>query len=370
MIYLLLISETRVLELALKEFARKLLNWYRMENDRVLPWKSEKDAYKIWLSEIILQQTRAEQAIPYFQELIQTYPDVFSLAAAKEEDVFKLWQGLGYYNRCANMLKAAQKIVEEYKGTFPNQYEQIIELPGVGPYTAAAIASFAFDLPHAVVDGNVYRVLSRYFAETTPIDTGTGKKIFSELAQHLLPKQQAATFNQAIMDLGATVCTPKKANCDICPLQTTCKAYQQQSVYEFPVKVKKIQIQTRYFHYLILIKEGHIYMEKRSERDIWKNLFQPYLIETEKPKKLKKKDLPQQLQKYTLEYIDQLSQRLTHREIHSYWYLLNLDKTDTFQPGKGRFFTPEEIKKLALPKSIFLLMSKKNYFYPKLLNTN
>ncbi len=210
--------------------------WHKEENTRSLPWKNETDPYKIWLSEIILQQTRAEQGLNYYLNFIKNYPTICDLANAIDDDVFRHWQGLGYYNRCKNMLATARFICEQKNGVFPNDYEEILALKGVGAYTAAAIASFAFGLPHAVVDGNVYRVLARYFGIENAIDSTLGKAKFAQIADELLDKKNPAAYNQAIMDLGATVCTPKNPRCEICPLSKNCVALKSDLIYFFPVK--------------------------------------------------------------------------------------------------------------------------------------
>ena len=220
-------------------FTQILLNWHENENDRTMPWKGEKNPYKIWLSEIILQQTRVDQGMNYYLEFINKYPTVTDLALANDDDVFKLWEGLGYYSRCKNMLISARQIVNEYNGVFPADYDSILKLKGVGPYTAAAIASFAYDLPHAVLDGNVFRVLARYFGISTPIDGSEGKVYFAQLAKQLLHEGASASYNQAIMDFGATICTPKLPLCSVCVFNQQCEAFFNKKVQELPVKAKK-----------------------------------------------------------------------------------------------------------------------------------
>ncbi len=263
---------------ALQQFRYSLLEWYSA-SDRPLPWKGKKDPYLIWLSEIILQQTRVEQGLPYYQKFVENYPTVHDLAQAPEDDVIKLWEGLGYYSRARNMHAAAKFIVSEYGGNFPDTYREILNLKGVGPYTAAAIASFAFDLPYAVVDGNVYRVLSRYFDIEEPIDTTAGKKLFSQLASQLIDTEKPATYNQAIMDFGATHCTPKAPACATCLLQPGCVAYNNSKVRQLPVKSKKIVKKVRYFHYLITDYEGYVAIHKRQQKDIWQGLYEFPMLE-------------------------------------------------------------------------------------------
>jgi len=251
-----------------------------MYNKRTMPWKGERDPYKIWLSEIILQQTRVEQGMEYYNRFIREYPTIQQLADAPDEEVFKNWEGLGYYSRCRNLLVTARAICQN-GGKFPDDYESIHSLKGVGPYTAAAISSFAYDLPHAVVDGNVSRVLARFFGIYTPVNSSKGKKEFDLLAQSLLEKNEPALYNQAIMDFGATVCKPQLPLCDICPLNSKCFAYQNNKISSLPVKEKKLLKRTRYFTYYILINEHKIWVRKRTRKDIWQNLFEFYLVENE-----------------------------------------------------------------------------------------
>lgn len=265
-----------------RRFREELLNWYA-KSDRPLPWKEERDPYVIWLSEVILQQTRVQQGLPYFKRFIERFPRVEDLAAASQEEVLKLWEGLGYYSRARNMHDTARYISRECNGRFPDRYEALLALKGVGPYTAAAIASFAFDLPHAVVDGNVYRVLARYFGIDIPIDSSAGKKHFSQLAGRLLDPDQPGRYNQAIMDFGATHCTPKKPLCETCPLQRACHALAHKQISELPVKSKKTEKKKRFFHYLVLQHNESVFLRKRVEKDIWKHLFEFPLIETSQP---------------------------------------------------------------------------------------
>lgn len=260
-------------------FTKKLLDWHRHHNQREMPWKGEKDPYKIWISEIILQQTRVEQGLSYYNKFILQYPDVHLLACAKDDEVFKLWEGLGYYTRCKNLIATARFISKELNGKFPESYENILNLKGVGPYTSAAIASFAYNLPFAVLDGNVFRVLSRYFAIDTPINTPAGKKYYGELAQSLLAAKQPGEFNQAIMDLGATICKPASPLCSTCPLSKHCKAYLEDRVNELPINEKIVKQRKRFFNYLVISHRGKYYVHKRSGKDIWENLHEFYLIE-------------------------------------------------------------------------------------------
>ena len=260
-------------------FVKNLLKWNEISNFRSMPWKFEKDPYKIWLSEIMLQQTRVEQGLDYYIKFLKAYPTIKDLANSPENKLFKKWEGLGYYSRCKNLHATAKQISVERNGIFPQTHAEILSLKGVGPYTAAAIASFAFDLPHAVVDGNVMRVLSRFFGIDIPIDSIQGKKLISDLAQMLLPKKQSAQFNQAIMDFGATICKPKTPVCLDCVMQKNCFAYNQQLIDVLPLKSKRIVKKQRRFFYIIAKYQNHYYIRIRNGKDIWQQLHEFILIE-------------------------------------------------------------------------------------------
>lgn len=264
-------------------FSRALKNWHLVKNNRKMPWKGIKDPYKIWLSEVILQQTRVEQGLAYYNRFIETYPDVHALAKAPENQVFKLWEGLGYYSRCRNLIKTARTISTEHAGLFPASKEGLLALSGIGNYTAAAIGSFAFGLPLAVVDGNVLRVLSRVFGISTPIDLPAGRKALEQLADQLLDTQNPALHNQAIMDLGATVCKPRQPVCGACPFQQKCIALRDGIIEQLPVKSKKIKQRERFFYYLILESKGKQLIRQRKEKDIWQDLYEFILKETDEP---------------------------------------------------------------------------------------
>lgn len=259
-------------------FRDRLLAWFA-QSHRPMPWKAENDPYRIWLSEIILQQTRVEQGMPYYLHFIERFPDVTQLANAPEDEVLKAWEGLGYYSRARNLHETAKFIAGELNGVFPNSYAAIRALKGVGDYTAAAIASFAFGLPHAVLDGNVYRVLSRFWDIETPIDTPKAKKEFAELARQLLPSGQPGDFNQAIMDLGATVCTPRLPQCTSCPLNSECRALHLNKAGELPVKSKNPVKKDRFFLYLVVNYRQQTLVQKREGKDIWRNLYEFPLLE-------------------------------------------------------------------------------------------
>ena len=253
-----------------------ILNWF-CENSRALPWRETNDPYAIWLSEIILQQTRIEQGLPYWQRFMQRWHTIEELAAASEDEVLREWQGLGYYSRARNLHTAAKQVVE--MGGFPRTLEGIKQLKGVGDYTAAAIGSIAFNLPAAVVDGNVYRVLARHYGIVTPINTTEGKKEFTALAQSLLPAKQASAFNQAIMDFGAIQCTPLSPNCLSCPLQETCIAFRENKVTELPVKQKTLKIKERHLTYIYIRCNGETAIHRRTAGDIWQGLYEPWLTD-------------------------------------------------------------------------------------------
>ena len=255
-----------------QSFAKLLINWYN-NHQRDLPWRNTSAPYKIWLSEIILQQTRVNQGLPYYNKFINEYPSVHDLANAPEDEVMRLWQGLGYYSRARNLHECAKSIVNQYDGEFPSTYNELLKLKGVGKYTAAAIASFAFNQAVPVVDGNVFRVLARYFCVTDDIAQPKTFTKFFNIAKELIPEEQAASFNQAIMELGATICTPKKPACENCPLAQDCEARIHHKQSELPVKKKKIKIKHRYLYYLIWQEGGKLAMKKRGESDIWQGLF-------------------------------------------------------------------------------------------------
>ncbi len=263
-------------------FHKALIQWY-LQNKRDLPWRKTDNPYLIWLSEIMLQQTRVAQGMPYFLSFTTAFPTVFDLAKADEEYVLKLWQGLGYYSRARNLHKTAQYIAEELSGVFPKSYNELLKLKGVGEYTAAAIASFSYNEVVPVVDGNVFRVLSRYFDVETDIAQASAKKEFAALAFELIPKDNPAVFNQAIMEFGALQCVPKSPNCSICVFNENCAALQKNKVGQLPVKSKKLKVRNRYFNYLILEDEkGNTLIQKRTDKGIWHNLYEFPLMETEK----------------------------------------------------------------------------------------
>lgn len=316
-----------------KKFATTILNWYS-HNKRELPWRTTLDPYKIWLSEILLQQTRVQQGLPYYLKFIEKYPSVYDLARASEQDVLKLWQGLGYYSRARNALKAAKEVVQEYDGKFPPTYQGLKSLPGIGDYTASAISSICYNLPEAVVDGNVYRVLARYFGVDIPINSSRGIKYFKTLASTVIDPEQPGEYNQAIMEFGAVCCTPAKPSCQICPLANSCVALKENSVGDLPVKNKNGNVRVRYFNYLVPIdKDGKTFLEQRKGKGIWQNLYQFPLVETkakvsaEELQKVIATDLPafniQTLQEPIPEY---KVHKLSHQHLIAKFWLLPLTK--------------------------------------------
>lgn len=310
-------------------FSSEIINWY-IANKRSLPWRGSQNPYEIWLSEIILQQTRVAQGLPYYHKFVDNYPTITDLANAPEDEILKLWQGLGYYSRARNMHAAAKTIVEQYGGQFPKTYAQILKLKGIGKYTAAAIASIAYKEPVAVVDGNVYRVLSRYFGIDQPIDTGTGQKLFFDLANELIDAQQPDIYNQAVMEFGALHCTPKNPACSTCIFAPTCKARIEGTVLQLPVKSKKTAVKKRFFNYLFFDKPQATYLQKRPMGDIWANLYEFPLIETEKEIEthtaLAQTNEYQNLtQGHDIKFIRKafaVTHKLSHRDIHAtFWHI-------------------------------------------------
>lgn len=312
------------------DFSNTLLQWYN-KNKRELPWRLTKNPYKVWLSEIMLQQTRVAQGLPYYIRFINAFPTIQDLANADEEKVLKLWQGLGYYSRARNLHATAKYISNELKGKFPNNFNELLKLKGIGDYTAAAIASISFEENVAVVDGNVFRVLSRYFGIEEDISLHSTRKKFQKLANELLPKEKAGNFNQAIMDFGAIQCTPKKPNCNNCVFNNSCYALQNKKIETLPYKSKKNKIKKRYFNYFIVIDiNGNILVEKRESNDIWKNLFQFTLIETEKKTAYPqiKKIITEKYPSNTILLLNEktITHKLSHQELYINFYKINVSE--------------------------------------------
>ncbi len=324
-----------------------------------MPWKGEKDPYKIWLSEIILQQTRVEQGWAYFERFIAAFPTIKDLAAADDQLVFKYWEGLGYYSRCRNLIHTARFIAKEYKGKFPETYDAIGQLKGVGPYTAAAISSFAFGLPYAVVDGNVYRVLSRIFGISTASDSTEGKKQFGALAQQLIDPRHAGMYNQAIMDFGAVVCKPVTPLCTQCIFKKECIALKTARVADLPVKQKKLTVKKRWFSYLVIRSKNTIVIRQRTSKDIWRDLYEFPLIESDRHlsademlKLAKEKKWFTGTGKIIVKDISDFEQQLTHQRIHGQFLIIDLNAKPSFfrdwewvpVSGLGKYAFPRSLK--------------------------
>ena len=340
-----------------KYFTKTLLFWNKKENKRKMPWKGETDPYKIWLSEIILQQTRVEQGWDYYNRFINVYPTVDKLAKAQEEKIFKMWEGLGYYTRCKNLIETARFISKEKKGKFPDTYDEILALKGVGPYTAAAIASFAFNLPYAVIDGNVFRVLARFFGVKNAIESTEGKEIFGTIAEELLDKKTPGIYNQAIMDFGAVICKPKNPMCNICMLKTKCVARLGGITDKLPVKNAKITKRSRWFYYFIIEHNNKFYVRKRGVGDIWENLYEFVLLETEKMitvDKIKRSPGFKEMvgkNKIVIKAVSKLyKQQLTHQTIQGRFFQLKVKNEISLKAYKA--VTHKELKKLPFPKFI------------------
>ena len=345
------------------DFTTLLMEWNKGSNSRQMPWKGERDPYKIWLSEVILQQTRVEQGWKYYELFINTFPTITQLAAAKEETVFKLWEGLGYYSRCRNLIETAKRITLEYKGIFPDDYNKIRDLKGIGPYTAAAIASFAFDQPVAVVDGNVQRIIARYFGISTPTDSPAGKKLFNDLATALLDTEQPALFNQAIMDFGATVCKPVNPLCEICIQRNDCEAFKHGFVSTLPMKQKALKKTSRWFYYFIIDTGHYILVRKRTEKDIWQNLHEFVLLETDEPIEDQSTFYEFLQSKFGREFIitnvsKLFRQQLTHQTIQGKFIEVRLSE-DAPITGYQKL-TRKQFAKLAFPGFINAYLRSKN----------
>ena len=345
-------------------FSNIIISWFQ-ENGRDLPWRETKDPYAIWLIEIILQQTRINQGWEYWEQFMRQYPTVGDLAAACEDEVLKLWQGLGYYSRARNLHTAAKQIVA--LGKFPNTLEGIKSLKGVGDYTAAAIGSFAFDIPAAVVDGNVYRVLSRYFGIDTPINSTPGKKEFAALAQSLLPGacsseqirpnefsvdlSPVSAYNQGIMDFGAIQCTPQSPKCLLCPLAETCEALRSGRVEELPIKLKTVKVTTRHLSYIYIRCNGETAIHRRGEGDIWQGLWEPYNVSD--VSEMPSFTAPRLLLAKGVKHV------LTHRILLADFYLLELDKRPEL-PEDYVWIKESNIEQYGVPRLIEIMLEKIN----------
>ncbi len=321
-------------------FFQKILLWYS-KNKRALPWRKTKDPYKIWLSEIMLQQTRVVQGLPYYQRFIEQFPTVEYLAKAKEEQVLKLWQGLGYYSRARNLHATAKMVVNDYEGNFPSTYEELLKLKGVGDYTASAIASICFDAPEPVVDGNVYRVLSRYFGVELPINSSKGAAHFKQLAREVMDSGNIRDYNQGIMEFGAIQCTPKNPNCSVCPLNDGCSALKSDRVSQLPVKVNRTKVRKRYFNYLVVLDpSSKTLLRQRKGSGIWQNLWEFPLWESDRKIGLEEiqenynkvvalKNVPEIYQHSE----DDIVHKLSHQQLHTKFWIVQ--SKDSLEEGIG-----------------------------------
>jgi A/G-specific adenine glycosylase len=351
------------LSLSLMDFSGTIIQWYN-KNKRDLPWRNTTDAYIIWLSEIILQQTRVEQGMPYFNRFAEKYPTVTHFAAATEDEVLKLWQGLGYYSRGRNMLKTAQQVQQQFNGRFPDSYNTLIALKGIGSYTAAAISSFAANEARAVVDGNVNRVIARYLGIDEPINSAKGKKLFQQMADELLNKEYPALHNQAIMEFGALQCKPKNPNCGTCPLRDNCFAYNQGKINVLPVKLSKAAVKKRYFNYFLVTRGNTILFNKRDDSDIWANMYDLPMIETDEECSVDKLlvmpqmhamfgTAPQIIKEYPPK-----KHILTHQHIYARLFQISAEGANIMAAPSLFFIQVENIRNIALPKLIFLFLTK------------
>ncbi|MFN8349279.1 MAG: A/G-specific adenine glycosylase [Spirosomataceae bacterium] len=350
-----------------KFFAEKVIRWYK-HNHRDLPWRHTRDPYFIWLSEVILQQTRIAQGLPYYERFITAYPTVFDLASAPEQEVIRHWQGLGYYSRARNLHQTAKYIVRELDGRFPDSYLGLLQLKGIGPYTAAAIASFAYDEAVAVVDGNVYRVLARVFGIETDISSTQGQKQFSQLANRLIPPDRPAIYNQAVMEFGAIHCTPLSPDCLLCPLQAECNANATGRVNQLPVKLKKTKVRERFFNYFVFVQGDLVAMRQRTERDVWAQLYDFHLIETDSlissPDELPDSEsLSELLSKAAIMPPTRVyTQLLSHQRIRAQFWIAQISPEITLSlPENLTFFTHADIDNV--PKPVLITSYWKEQFF-------
>ena len=335
-------------------FQQEIIKWY-LTNKRSLPWRDTQDAYVIWLSEIILQQTRVEQGLPYFNRFLEAYPKVADFAAASEMQILKLWQGLGYYSRGRNMLFTARQIIELHNGVFPVKYADLIKLKGIGEYTAAAISSFSSGEARAVLDGNVFRVLSRYFGINTPINSTQGKKQFSELAQSLIHEADPAMYNQAIMEFGALQCKPKSPDCPSCPLQLSCYARNNNLISQLPVKLKKLTVKTRHINYFVCRRGDEILVNKRIYEDIWQHLYDFPSIETQEVADVENVQFFNKVkqnfgQNVTILPLMEIKHLLTHQIIYVQFFALDNYIVNFNNNAEAKWVTWADFEQLPQPK--------------------
>lgn len=339
----------------------ELIQWY-FKNKRDLPWRGTTNAYIIWLSEIILQQTRVEQGMPYFHRFLEKYPDIKAFAAADEGEILKLWQGLGYYSRGRNMLKTARQVVAEFNGEFPVEYDQLIHLKGIGEYTASAISSFSANQAKAVVDGNVFRVLARYFGISEPINSPNGKRLFQDIANDVLNKENPGLHNQAMMEFGAMLCKPKNPDCKVCPVRSDCYAYNHNAIAELPQKLKKTKIRERFLNYIVVTKGNAVLMNKRDETDIWANIHDFPLIESARPLTAEEVLLLPEFKTFFGENglivnAYQIKKHvLTHQHLHAQF--IHIRDRPIKLEQKWFYIDVNNLKNIAMPKMIFIFINK------------
>lgn len=342
------------------DLSDELIQWY-FKNKRDLPWRDTTNAYIIWLSEIILQQTRVEQGMPYFHRFLEKYPDIKAFAAADEGEILNLWQGLGYYSRGRNMLKTARQIVAEFGGEFPVAYEQLVRLKGIGEYTASAISSFSANQAKAVVDGNVFRVLARYFGISEPTNSTRGKKLFQDVANDVLNKENPGLHNQAMMEFGAMLCKPKNPDCNICPVRSGCYAYNNNAIAELPQKLKKAKIRERFLNYIVVTDSDTILMNKRDETDIWANMYDFPLIESKSRLTAQEVILLPEFKTFfgenslIINTYPIKKHALTHQHLHAQFIHINNKPIKLEQ--KWFYIDVNILKAIALPKIIFIFIN-------------
>lgn len=348
---------------------KQLISWY-LKNKRDLPWRNTKDPYKIWISEIILQQTRVSQGISYYYRFLQSFPDIESLAKAREEDVLKSWQGLGYYSRARNLHATAQSLNTNYNSRFPETFEEIKKLKGIGDYTAAAIGSFAFGIRHPVLDGNVFRFISRYYGIDTPIHTSeTKKNILLILHEMMEGVKDPAIFNQSVMEFGALQCTPQRPDCAACPLQEGCYARIHKATSDLPVKQKAAPLRKRYLYYFLLISpDGFTYLQRRTENDIWKGLYEFPLLEAEKPlgntglmKRMLAESWGQPLEGLQAEVSEEIIHKLSHQELHVRFYTFRLKKKLKIKNSAIFDVRTDALESYAIPRVIDRFLTHHGY---------
>jgi A/G-specific adenine glycosylase len=344
-------------------FISEVIAWYNV-NKRDLPWRHTKDPYIIWLSEVILQQTRVDQGLPYFNRFAEKYPHVSSFAAATEDEILTMWQGLGYYSRGRNMHRTAQMVMEEHAGYFPKKYDELLKLKGIGEYTAAAISSFSADEAKAVVDGNVFRVLARYFGVEEPINSPKAKKLFTTIANEVMDARNPALSNQALMEFGALLCRPKNPLCENCPVQLNCLAFNKNLVGLLPIKIKKSPVKNRYFNYFVVFNGDEILMKKRGPKDIWQNLYELPLLETQSFESadmlIASEECINLLGKVQVNKVyGPIKHVLSHQKIHAQFIFIdNVDLEMTARNTDWFFTNVSNLDQLAQPQLIFAFLKK------------